>query len=358
MSMVPVVVSASALPDGDHYDVVIIGAGPAGLAAGLSLVRARRRTLMIDSNRPRNAATLHSHGFITRDGTSPLELRRMGREEFEGYPDAEFHTALVQSVTPADASDHTDSSGGAASSAARFTITTRGQRGQPNRSISAQAVLVATGISEVMPALPSIRAWYGTNLHSCIECDGFGLAGGQLALIGETTDLADRALLISHWSSDLIVFTNAVGVVSDADEAALLGRGVRVDRRPLADVLGEQGAMTGVQMQDGEFIPRSGGFVRSRWTPLNAFLENIPADRDADGFLVVDPSGRSSVAGLYAAGDSTADGAGQLMIAAGHGARTAGAVNRDLIGPLHRVDSPGETGAAAARQFVPAAAVS
>jgi thioredoxin reductase len=89
-------------------------------------------------------------------------------------------------------------------------------------------------------------------------------------------------------------------------------------------------------MADGEFIPRSGGFLRSRWTPLTDFLETVPAERNADGFLVVDPSGRSTVDGLYAAGDSTADGAGQLMIAAGNGARTGAAINRDLIGPLHR----------------------
>jgi thioredoxin reductase len=309
----------------DHYDVVVVGAGPAGLAAGLSLVRARRSTLLIDSNRPRNAATLHSHGFITRDGISPLELRRLGREEFEAYPDAAFHSGHVRTVVPvADLTGR----------GARFAITTKGLRGQQSREITAEAVLVATGLVETLPALPSIRAWYGTNLHSCIECDGYEKSDVALALIGETNDLAERALLLTRWTDDLIVFTNGVGFVSDADEAALAARGIPVDRRLIADVVGEHGAMTGVQLEDGDFVTRGGGFVRPHWTPAIDYLDLPTLERDADALIVVDDLGRSSVPGLYAAGDSTPPGADQLIIAAGSGARVAAAINRDLLGPL------------------------
>lgn len=309
----------------DHYDVVVLGAGPAGLAAGLSLVRARRRTLLIDSNRPRNAATLHSHGFITRDGISPLELRRLGREDFEKYPDASFHSALVRTVVPVADLTHEP---------ARFAITTKGLRGEPSREITAESVLVATGLAETLPSLPSIRAWYGTNLHSCIECDGYEKSDAALALIGETNDLAESALLISRWTDDVIIFTNAVGEVSDAEEAALAARGITVDRRPIADIAGEHGAMTGVQLEDGQFIPRDGGFVRPQWTPAIQYLDLADLALDDDGLVIVDDLGRTSIPGLYAAGDSTPPGADQLIIAAGSGARAAGAINRDLLGPL------------------------
>lgn len=309
----------------DHYDVVVLGAGPAGLAAGLSLVRARRSTLLIDSNRPRNAATLHSHGFITRDGISPLELRRLGREEFEKYPDASFHSALVRTVVRVADLTH---------ERARFAITTKGLRGEPSREVTAESVLVATGLSETLPALPSIRAWYGTNLHSCIECDGYEKSDAALALVGETSDLAESALLISRWTDDLIIFTNAVGSVSDTEEAALAARGITVDRRPIADIAGEHGAMTGVRLEDGDFIPRDGGFVRPQWTPAIQYLDLVDVAVDDDGLIIVDDLGRTSIPGLYAAGDSTPPGADQLIIAAGSGARAAGAINRDLLGPL------------------------
>jgi len=311
--------------DPDSYDVIVIGAGPAGLAAGLSLVRARRRTLMIDSNRPRHSATLRSHGFITRDGVPPLELRRIGREEYEAYPAAQFHTGLVRSVEQLANTDPAD---------ARFEVTTKGIRGEKNRVVTARTVLIATGLAETLPALPSIRAWYGTNLHSCIACDGYEEADRALALIGETDDLAEHALLISQWTDDLIVFTNGVGQVSDTEEAGLASRGIRVDRRALTDVLGERGAMTGIQVADGEFVPRDGGFVRPRYAAAATFASSLGLSTDATGLIVVDGAGRTSVPGLFAAGDTTPPGPEQLLVSAGEGARAAVAINRELIGAL------------------------
>jgi thioredoxin reductase len=320
--------NSAAGADEAPYDIVIIGAGPAGLAAGLSLVRARRRTLMIDSNRPRHSATLRSHGFITRDGVPPLELRRIGREEYEAYPAAQFHTGLVRSVEQVPDAD------AANPDSARFTVSTKGIRGEKNRVVSARTVLIATGLAETLPALPSIRAWYGTNLHSCIACDGYEEADRALALIGETDDLAEHALLISQWTDDLIVFTNGIGQVTDADEAALAARGIRVDRRALTDVVGERGAMTGIQVADGDFVARDGGFVRPRYAAAAAFVGSLNLATDAAGLLVVDAQGRTSVPGLYAAGDTTPPGPEQLLVSAGEGARAAVAINRELLGPL------------------------
>ena len=83
-------------------DVVIIGAGPAGLSAALNLARARRRVMLIDSNRPRNSATLFSHGYLTRDGITPHELRHLGRKELTAYSGVEHHLGHVERVSRVD----------------------------------------------------------------------------------------------------------------------------------------------------------------------------------------------------------------------------------------------------------------
>jgi len=298
-------------------EVLVVGGGPAGLSAALNLVRARRRVLVVDGNRPRHAATLRAHGFLTRDGVSPSELRRLGREEVSGYDDAEVVFAQVSDV---------------AVEADGFRVRGRGVRGGADVDVVASTVVIATGVSETMPALPSLRAYYGTQLHSCLECDGFEKAGEPLALIGETTDLVERALLLTQWTDDLIVFTNGVAPVSDDEERALARLGVRVERRAIDDLVGEKGVMTGVRLADGTVIDRAGGFVRPVWTPAVAFADALDLDTDSDGYLVTDAQGRTSVPGVYAAGETAAPGPQQLIVAAGSGAVVAAAVNRDLIG--------------------------
>ncbi|MBH0098586.1 NAD(P)/FAD-dependent oxidoreductase [Salinibacterium sp. NSLL150] len=311
------------------WDVVIVGGGPAGLSAALNLARARRRTLVLDSNRPRNSATFHSHGFLSRDGISPLELRKMGREELEQYPNVSFERTIVEGIEPLVAADGADaaSAPGAAPATvgAGFTVTYRGG------AVTTRTVLIATGLREVLPKLPMLRAFYGTSIHSCMECDGYEYADKPIALIGHTDDLAERALLLSQWSRDLIVFTQGIGQVSDADEAMLAERGVRVDRREVADVAGDRDGLNGVVLADGETIPREAAFVRPDYETVLDFAAGLQLALDAEGLIVVDAAGRTSTAGAYAIGDATPPGPQQLIVAAGDGAEVAAVINRDLL---------------------------
>ncbi|TQO20834.1 thioredoxin reductase [Rhodoglobus vestalii] len=293
------------------WEVVIVGGGPAGLSAALNLARARRRTFLLDGNRPRNSATFHSHGFLSRDGISPLELRKLGREELEQYPNVQFERTIVESIEPL-------ADGG-------FTVTYRGG------VATTRTVLIATGLREVLPVLPTLRAFYGTSIHSCMECDGYEYADRPIALIGASDDLAERALLLSQWSRDLIVFTQGVGHVSETDEGMLAGRGIRVDRRVVADVAGDRDGLTGVVLADGETIPREAAFVRPDYETALDYAQGLQLTLDPEGLIVVDSAGRTSTAGAYAIGEATPPGPQQLIVAAGDGAEVAATINRDLL---------------------------
>lgn len=310
--------SAGAVPTAT--DVVVIGAGPAGLSAALNLGRARASVLVVDAARPRNAATLRSHGFLTRDGVSPLELRKLGLAELEAYPDVRVQgRSTAVAVRPSPASGRRS-----------FSVAVSVRGSSDVIAVEATAVLVASGLRETLPEIPGLRSFYGMSVFSCIMCDGWELRDRPLALIGHTPDLAAYARLIARWSGTLTVFTDGADIIDPGEEGELGERGVTVDRRSVAALEGDRGAVAAVRLADGTAVPVDGGFVRPLWHPAAEFLDGLAVDRDANGCLLVDADGRTSVAGVYAAGEVASPGPQQLIVAAGDGARAAAALVRDL----------------------------
>lgn len=298
------------------HDVLIVGGGPAGLSAALNLGRSLMRVLVVDADRPRNAATLNSHGFLTRDGVPPHELRRIARTELAAYPNVEVRTrvrvaALRSTPTGFEAEI--------------------GRRG-PETTVAARTVLLATGLRETLPDVPNLRGFYGMSLFSCAACDAWELQGRRLALIGESADLATRARLIGRWTETLTVFTHGADVVTTAEEAELAAAGVAVERQPIVELVGDRGVLEAVRLADGTTVTVDGGFVRPEWETELSFLDGITPALDAAGNLLTDRSGRTDVPGLYAAGDAATPGPQQLIVAAGAGARVAAVMVHDMVG--------------------------
>jgi thioredoxin reductase len=300
-------------------DCVIVGGGPAGLSAALNLARAVATVAVVDTGRPRNAATLRSHGYLTRDGIPPHELRKLGVAELREYPQVSIHErSTVSRVSRTPDSVHP------------FTVELSSRGLSERFRIAARTVLLATGLRETLPDVAGLRSFYGMTVFSCVACDGWDLRDRPLALIGETCDLAARALHLSRWSNELTVFTNGTAVLDADGETLLATRGIRVERSPIAELEGHRGQIAEVRLANGSSVAVEGGFVRPVWDAPLAFLEEAPTT-DSDGFVVADAEGRTSIPGLYAAGDVAAPGPQQLIVAAGSGARTAAAIVADFV---------------------------
>ncbi|MDZ5712640.1 NAD(P)/FAD-dependent oxidoreductase [Jeotgalibacillus haloalkalitolerans] len=292
-------------------DCAVIGGGPAGLNAALVLGRSRRKTVLFDDNKPRNAVTQESHGFITRDGIDPQEFKRIGQEELSKYPDVSIERQRVQRITKVDGQFSVEAEGG--------------------EVFQAKKVILATGFKEALPDIPRVHEFYGKSLFGCPFCDGWELKDRPLAIIAEDQKAVHMAKLVSNWSEGLIIFTNGHQVISSAEKALLASKGIVVNEKKITSLIGKEGQLEKIQLEDQTEVLRKGGFVASEWKQAATFEYDLGYQLNEQGGIETDRMQRTKTPGVFACGDTRISGASQLIMAASEGSMAAIAVNAELV---------------------------
>ncbi|UGT69460.1 NAD(P)/FAD-dependent oxidoreductase [Nocardia gipuzkoensis] len=297
----------------ETYDVVIVGGGAAGLSGALVLARARRRVAVVGGGAPRNAPAGHMHGFLSRDGMPPAELLAHGAAEAAGYG-AELIDDVVIDAERTGESDYTLRLGGGA-------------------TVRARRVLVATGLRDELPQLPGVRERWGRDVLHCPYCHGYEVRDQPIGVLGGPEPGARAravhlALLLPQWSDDVIFFPNTMPL-SDGDRAHLDARGVRVLDGEVAGFAVDD-RLRGVELADGRAVPRTAMFVAPTFRANDAVLVTLGCAFGDSGWVVTDATGRTSVPGVWAAGN-VSNPAAQVISAAGAGSTAAIAINGDLV---------------------------
>lgn len=243
------------------YHAVVVGGGPAGLQAALTLGRMHRRTALFDSGEYRNATVAHAHNLLTNDGRSPADLRAIGRDELREYTAVELLDTAVRSIAPEG-----EGTG--------FVVTT------PDTTLHARTIVLATGMRDELPPIPGLAEEWGRGVAQCPFCHGHELSGLPIAVLGEGVHAAMISALLAPVASKITV-------VDPADV-------VRVERR--ADVLD-------LRLADGGTVTASGVFVGAASTQRAPFAAQLGCRMLESGCVEIDALGRTSVPGVYAAGD-------------------------------------------------------
>ena len=289
-----------------RYDVVVVGGGAAGLSAALVLGRARRRVAVVDGGAPRNAAAAHMHGYLSRDGMSPAELLAVGRDEAAAYG-VELILGHVVSIAPG------------------FSITLA-----DGEVLDTRRVLIATGATDEVPPIPGLRERWGKDFLHCPYCHGWEVRDQPLGVIGACIGSVEHALLVRQWSDDLIFFTHSYDL-TEAEREQLEARGIRIVDGEVRGLVVEGDRLRGVVLGDGRTVERTALFVRPEIRPrLDGLLEHVGCETDDLGFVRVDKLGRTSVPGVWAAGNAT-NARAQVITAAGEGSAAAISINADLV---------------------------
>lgn len=267
--------------------------------------------VLFDRNQPRNAVTRASHGFVTRDGISPGDFRKIAHKELARYKNVQIRQTAVTDVRR---------------DGAAFRVTTA-----DGFVCWARKIILATGLVDQLPGVPDIRQYYGTSLFSCPYCDGWERRDEPLIVISENEHGPEFVRTVYHWSRDLILATNGHYVVSQMHKKKLASKGIRVYEQQIKALVGSGGMLEKVVFEDGTTARRTGGFVAATWSHPNPFGQCLGCAFNEHGGIAADDFGRTSVRAVYAAGDATSIVPAQLIVAAASGCRAAIGVNAELI---------------------------
>jgi thioredoxin reductase len=295
-------------------DVVIIGAGPAGLSAAIVLGRARRRVLVCDAGHPRNAASHGLHCYLTRDGIEPAEFLRLGRAELRPYETVELRQAEV-----------TDARRLVDEGADNFEVTlSNGER------LTTRKLLLATGVIDELPEIEGLPEFYGTSVFHCPYCDGWEMRDEPLAVYGHGENGLGLALELTFWSGNLVLCTDGPAELSGEDIQRLKKRNIPLNENKIARLEGNAGVLERIVFADGEPLPVRGIFFSTGQKQGSELPEKLGCKFTEQGCVRTYDYEMTDVPGLYVAGDASRF-VQFAIVAASEGALAAVAINKELM---------------------------
>ncbi|MCK8115866.1 thioredoxin-disulfide reductase [Anaerosoma tenue] len=297
----------------ETIDIAVIGGGPAGLTAALYASRARAKTVVFETALP--GGQIVTTDWVENypafpEGVSGAELSDLMYRQAEHFG-AEFRTfASIESIVPQDLD---------------FIITN-----SEGEQVLAHAVILATGAVPKRLNVPGEAEFTGRGVSWCATCDGALFRGKTVAVVGGGDAAVEEALFLTKFAEKVYVIhrRNELRATKCIQERCFENEKVEMKwSRVVGGIKGEDGKVVGLDLiatndEPDEFLPLDGVFIFVGVEPKSALVDSL-CDLDDGGYVRIDPDGRTSYPGLYAAGDVTVGELKQVVTAAAGGAAAA-----------------------------------
>ncbi|MES2447046.1 MAG: NAD(P)/FAD-dependent oxidoreductase [Bacteroidota bacterium] len=267
------------------FDVIIVGGSYAGLSAAMSLGRSSRRVLIIDSGKPCNQQTPHSHNFLTRDGETPANLAAIAKAQVLAYPTVKMINAFAES---------------AAKTNLGFEVSTA-----DHEKFLSKKLVLATGVKDIFPNIIGFAECWGISVLHCPYCHGYEVKGKKLGVIANGDIGFEFSKLIYNLSKDLTIFTNGAIEIDEASQQKLASKNINIVEKEIDELFHENGLVNTIKFKDGTTQPIDAIFARVGMEQNTKITTDLNVKLTDLGYIEVDLMKKTNVAGVFAAGDCT-----------------------------------------------------
>ena len=293
-----------------HYDVIIIGGSYSGLSAAMALGRSLRKVLVIDSGKPCNAQTPHSHNFLTQDGQTPAAITAAAKEQVVAYDTVTMLEGVAVKGQQVDRG---------------FEIET-----DAGENFSSRKIIFAAGIKDNLPGIQGFKECWGISLIHCPYCHGYEVRNANTAIVGNGDAGFELARMIWQWTKQLTVLTNGKSSFTEEQTQLLSQHSIRVIEKEIAELQHERGQIAKVGFKDGSILQVTAVYFRAPFEQHCAIPLQIGCELTEMGHIKTDPMQRTNIPGVYAVGDSVSP-MRSVANAVYTGSFAGAAVNREMI---------------------------
>jgi thioredoxin reductase len=268
-----------------YFDVIIVGGSYSGLSAGMALGRALRHVLIIDSGKPCNSRTPHSHNFITNDGKTPKKIAASAREQVEKYDTVSFFSGLATSGAKTENGFEIHTSSG--------------------ETFRAKKLIFASGIKDIMSGIEGYAECWGISVLHCPYCHGYEVKNVKTGILGNGEYGFEFSSLVSNWTKDLTLFTNGKSTLSAGQTAKIEKHEIRIVEKEIEKLEHDNGFIRNIIFKDGTKSPLKALYSRTPFKQHCSIPESLGCEMTDEGYIKTDTFQKTTVHGVYASGDNS-----------------------------------------------------
>jgi len=264
--------------------VIIIGGSYSGLAAGMALGRALKQVLIIDSGKPCNKQTPHSHNFLTQDGKSPTEIATLAKRQVEQYNTVEFFSGV----------------------AIKGIKTENGFEVQvaSAETFCAGKLIFATGIRDILPDMDGFAACWGISVLHCPYCHGYEVRNEKTGILGNGQFSFEFCLFILNWTKDLTLFTNGTSTLTNEQTEKLEKLRIKIVEKEVDRLEHTNGYLENIIFRDG-----TKSFIKAIYAPSPfeqhcQIPEALGCELTEEGYIKIDTFHKTTIDGIFSCGDN------------------------------------------------------